>query len=259
MMKSQLNIIHVTWIQIQIFLVLTGLPVFIFLDSPWLAAHLLHGQDICDVIAVIFYGVILVNAKDRLYWLMLVVPIVSLCAEIIGSSILELYAYRLHNIPVYIPVAHAIAYATVYLISKQPLIQHHHRAIEQSLKKLAFLVCVMSLLILNDVMSFISYAVFLIIISSRKKSIFYLIMFFMVYYIEFLGTVFSTWAYYSVLGNHPNYPTISRTPSCIAAAYILIDLVSNSTYFYAIKSIKKFKAFFFKSQTLGQLRTALGH
>lgn len=249
-MSSNLKINKETWVLIQIFLILAGAPLFLFMDSPWLTAHVLHGQDICNVIAFISYCVILLNSKDRLYWLMLVMTIASLCAEIIGSIILKLYAYRLHNIPVYIPMGHAVIYATVYLISKQPLIRQYYSAIEQSLKKLAFLVCVMSLLILNDVMGFIGYVVFLVIIFSRKKSMFYLIMFFMVYYVELLGTVFSTWAYYGVIGNHPNYPPIGYTPSCIASAYILIDLVSNSTYYYAIKSIKKFKAFFFLNPEL---------
>ena len=134
--------------------------------------------------------------------------------------------------------------------------RYYHRAIEQALKKFAFLLSVMSLLILNDVMGFIGYTVFLIIISSRKRSLFYLIMFFIVYYVELLGTVFSTWAWYGVLGNHPNYPTIGFTPSSMAVGYIFIDLGCNSTYYYAIKSIKKIKVFFLKSYTLYKLRQA---
>ena len=59
----------------------------------------------------------------------------------------------------------------------------------------------------------------------------------MVYYVELCGTVFSTWAWYGVIGNHPNFPPIGYTPSGAAGLYILIDLTSNSIYFYVLKIV----------------------
>ncbi len=39
----------------------------------------------------------------------------------------------------------------------------------------------------------------------------------------------------------PSFPPIGYTPSGMAGLYILIDLVSNSIYFYALKFIRGFR------------------
>lgn len=43
---------------------------------------------------------------------------------------------------------------------------------------------------------------------------------------------FSAWSYYFALGNHPNYIPTSVTPCGIAGVYMLVDISSNSAYFY---------------------------
>jgi len=230
---------HNPLVIIQILIVLLGAPLFLFIDSPWLTPYYPYGQDVTNVIMVCVYSSFLLGATRRLYWLILLMTISSLFAEGIGSLLLALYQYRLKNIPMYIPMGHAIIYATVYHVCKQPLVWRHHLAIEKCLGKFAFVATFMSLFILKDVAGFLCYFIFLMIMHYRKKPIFYLSMFVMVYYIELCGTVFSTWSWYVVLGNHPKFPTIGYTPSGIAGLYILIDLVSNSIYFYLIK-IRKY-------------------
>ncbi|WP_207384202.1 hypothetical protein [Legionella nagasakiensis] len=226
--------------QLQIVLVLLGAPFFAFLDSPWLEQYFPHGQDITNVIMISFYSWTFLTAKRRLHWLVLLMTITSLCAEIMGSKILILYEYHLKNIPIYIPLGHAVIYATVFQISRQPLVWQHHVAIEKFLHKFAFITCFMSLFILKDVAGFMCYMVFLVIMSQRTKPLFYLCMFAVTYYIELCGTTLAAWSYYFVLGNHPNYPPTSITPSGIAGVYIIVDLTCNSAYFY----IKKFKKYF---------------
>jgi hypothetical protein len=220
----------------QILVVLLGAPFFLFIDSPWLTPYYSYGQDATNVIMICVYSSFLLAAKRRLYWLILLMTISSLFAEGIGSLLLALYQYRLKNIPLYIPLGHAVIYATIYHVCKQPLVWNHHLAIEKCLSKFAFVVTFMSLFILKDIAGFLCYLIFLTIMQYRKKPLFYLSMFVMVYYIELSGTVLSTWSWYVVLGNHPMYPTIAYTPSGIAGLYILIDLVSNSIYLYIIKT-----------------------
>lgn len=223
----------------QSLFVLLGAPLFFFIDSPLLTPYFLYGQDITNAIMVLVYSWFLLNAKGRVYWVMLLMTIFGLFAECISSLLLTLYQYRLKNIPLYIPLGHALIYATVYYICRQPWVWRNHRAIEKCLGKFAFITAFMSLFILNDVAGFICYIIFLIILHNRKKPLFYLSMFVMVYYIELFGTIFSTWSWYGVLGNHPHYPTIGYTPSSMAGLYLLVDLVSYSVYFYAQK-IKRY-------------------
>ncbi|CEG56353.1 hypothetical protein [Legionella fallonii] len=228
-----------TVVLLQSLIVLLGAPFFLFIDSPWITPYCPYGQDVTNIIMVFIYSWFLFVARGRLYWIILLMTISSLFAEAIGSLLLTLYQYRLKNIPMYIPLGHAVIYATVYHVCRQPLIWKHHKAVEKLLAKVIFVIVFMSLFVLNDVGGFITYIIFLIIFRQRTQPIFYLTMFVMVYYIELCGTVCSTWAWYVVVGNHPSYPTIGYTPSGMAGLYILIDLTSNSIYYY-LQRIKKY-------------------
>lgn len=224
-------------LNILIVLVLLGSPLFLFIDSPR-SPYYSNGQDISNLVMLLFYSSFLFLASRKLYWLILLMTLSGILGEIVGSLMMELYKYRFHNIPMYIPMGHAVIYACMYQLSKQPWIWRYHHAIERCLGKFAFVTSFLSLFILRDVGGFICYIIFLGILRYRKKPLFYLLMFAMVYYTELLGTVFSTWSWYSVLGNHPDYVPIGYTPSGMAGLYILIDLVSNSIYFYALKISK---------------------
>ncbi len=239
MFRKAIKLKHDNLVLIQSLIVLLGAPLFLFIDSPWITPYYLHGQNVTNIIMVLIYSWFLFVAKGRLYWIILLMTISSLCAEVIGSLLLTLYQYRLKNIPMYIPLGHAVIYATVYHICKQPIIWKYHKTVEKFLAKAIFVIVFASLFILNDVGGFITYLIFLIILHYRTKPIFYLTMFIMVYYIELCGTVCSTWAWYVVVGNHPSYPPIGYTPSGMAGLYILIDLVSNSIYFY-LQRIKRY-------------------
>lgn len=225
-------------IWITIFVILAGAPVFACIDSPWLAEHFAYGQSLDNMIMVLTYSWVLLISNKRLYWLMLLMTICSLGAETIGSLILTVYRYRLHNIPMYIPLGHAVIYATVYQICRQPLIWSYHKNIETWLTKSAFVASFLSLFLLKDIAGFLCYLFFLGIIRFVKKPLFYLCMFTVVYYIELCGTLFETWSWYGVLGNHPLYPSIGRTPSGMASLYILIDLVSNFSYITGLKGAR---------------------
>ncbi|WP_131793000.1 hypothetical protein [Legionella birminghamensis] len=221
-----------------VILLLLGTPFFLATDSPWAAQHISYGQDICNLIAVITYSLFLLNARGKLYWLILLMTICSLFAEILGSFVLELYAYRLKNIPLYIPIGHALIYATVYYLSKHPWSLENHEKVKQCLAQFAFLAAFLSLFMIHDAAGFIGYLVFLIVLRFRKNTLFYLYMFTMVYYIELMGTVFYTWSWYGVTGAHPYFPPMGFTPSGAAGFYVLMDLTCNSIYFYHLKVLR---------------------
>ncbi len=227
----------------QVAFVLCGTPLFMFIDSLWLSSYLPNAQDIANSIMLATYCWMLFVAKRRLYWLILLMTISGLTAEIFGSFVLVLYQYRLHNIPIYIPLGHAVIYACVYHISNHPLMWRHHRIIESYLIKSAFVLVFTSLLLLHDVASFIGYIIFLLVLRIKKKKIFYLAMFLMTYYIELCGTVFSAWQWYGVLGNHPNFPSIAYTPAGAGGLYILMDLGCNFVYYRIIKIVRDVKQY----------------
>lgn len=217
---------------VQIALVVIGTPVLLFLDGKFISQYLSNGQDYCTVIMAIFYLWLLFTAKGRLYWLMLLMTFVSFFAEVIGSILLNLYDYRLYNIPMYIPLGHAVMYAIIYLICRQPLLWSHHKIIERFISRFAWGLTLLSFFILQDVAGFLCFMLFWVILIYRKKKLFYLAMFLLVYYIELLGTSFYCWSWYGTLGKHPAYPPIAFAPSGIAGLYVLIDIVTNNVYYY---------------------------
>ena len=227
-----------TIVFIPITFVLLGAPFFVLMDSPWVTPYFSYGQDIANILMICVYCSIFAIAQKKLQWLILLMTISSLVAEIIGSLIIGLYQYRLHNIPLYIPLGHAVLYASVYHLTKNQFIWKFHKGLEQYLSTFAFVTALLSLFLLHDVGGFLGYLLFLSILYTRPKKIFYLGMFAMVYYIELCGTIFSTWTWYGVLGNHPNFPPIGYTPSGAAGLYILIDLASNSIYYYMLKKVR---------------------
>lgn len=205
------------------------------MDSPWFAEYCSFGQSIDNAIMISFFVVYFITGSSKLRHLLVIMAIMGFLSEIVGGKILMVYEYRLHNIPVYIPFGHAVLYATAYHISTQKLIWKHHLAIENLIHKAAFIICSMSLVLLNDVAGFIAYIVYLLLLSRRKKPLFYLVMFAVAYYMEFHGTVPRSWSYYAVLENHPELPPTSITPCGIAAIYMFVDLANNASYVYLLK------------------------
>lgn len=219
-------------------LVLLGLPLFLFIDSSWVAQSINYGQDICNFLSIITYSLFLLFTRGKLYWLILLMTLCGLLGEIFGSLILGLYEYRLKNIPVYIPLCHAILYAVVYSSSKRPFMIQNTIKVKQCLAQFAFLAAFLSLLMINDVAGFLGYLAFLVVLRFRKNKLFYLLMFAMVYYLELMGTLFYTWSWYGVTGAHPHFPSIGFTPSGAAILYVFVDLMINSLYFYFLKILR---------------------
>lgn len=186
-----------------------------------------------------FFSWMFFTASRKLHLLMMIIIVVSFCAEICGSKILTLYQYHLDNIPLFIPLGHSVVYAIVYQMSKTPFIWNYHRNYEAAFYKLAFIICSISLVLLHDIAGYFCYLIFLFFVKRRKKPLFYLMMFSVTYYLEFLGTVSSAWSYYYVLDNHPYYPPTSITPCGIAGIYTFMDITSNNVYLY-IKQFKKY-------------------
>lgn len=214
-------------------------PCSLFFDSTWMSHYFDFGQTITNYIMLCIYCSFLWIAKPKLFKLILLMTICSFNAEILGTHILSLYQYRLHNIPFYVPIGHAVLYACVYFLATDPWIWHHHATIEKLLKKGIFLVVFLSWIFLNDTAGLITYALFIIMLSYRPKPLFYLLMFSAVYGVEVLGSLNFAWTWYGLLENHPNYPSTYFFPAGIAGCYMLIDMATNYSYLFMLKFSKK--------------------
>jgi hypothetical protein len=151
------------------------------------------------------------------------VPI-ALAGEVTLSIGLGMYTYRLENVPHYVPLGHAIVYASVYYITKEPWVRQHQAGIIKILYATMFFYSLLWLIFAHDVFGF---ACTLIAMYLFKKfpdtKLFFLIMFFMVVYLELIGTHYGCWVWPPVWFNQFTWMPSANPPSGIGAAYFLFD------------------------------------
>ena len=135
------------------------------------------------------------KATLRLRLLMIFIVPLSYIGELISTEVLGLYAYRLGTVPVYIPIGHAVVYASACQIffddSIRIWVERHRVAIMTTYALLFLLV----LLLFGDTLSAIMGAfLFWMLIKKRNYSI-YLIIGWVVLYLEIIGTSLGNWAW----------------------------------------------------------------
>lgn len=207
-------------------------PFFLFIDSPHFVKHVFDGRILANGIVIVMYILFLTISDRKLFKLLLIMPFVGLFFEILGAEVFTAYQYRLDHIPLYIPLGHALLYGLTYEISRLDYIWSNRKALESFLHKFCFTISFTSLLVNNDVMGFLIYLQFLVLLRNRKKPLFYLLMFVSVFFMDLCGTTMYTWTYYGILGNHPSWPSIGVVPAGVAGIYMILDMSANSIYYY---------------------------
>lgn len=154
----------------------------------------MEGQAIADVLAGLFFLLLLwgLDAQERLMALIFV-PF-SAIAEYLFSPIWEVYLYRLDQVPLYVPLGHAILFSTGLMISKLKSVENLAYLKLASLGTIALLFCG-SVFLFQDIFSAVLGLLFALVICWRSCRLIYPIMCFLVLYIELLGTHLGCWAW----------------------------------------------------------------
>lgn len=152
--------------------------------------------------------------------------LVGLILEILGSKILHGYTYRLENIPVYVPLGHPVILAIVLHTQSQPFFQKNADKLVLLLYPMALLLCCYSLHALNDSAGMLLFLVFSLLLLGQKDKLTHLVSFFYCYYFEIGGTRLQAWAWYSEIGNHPDWPHVANPPSGIGACYQILHILT---------------------------------
>lgn len=216
----------------QIWYFFLGLPAFFYFDTPIFNAIMPYGQWINNYCVIWVYLWIYCFANQRLQALMMITLFVGLGMEVFGSVILKLYTYRLKQIPIYVPFGHSIILAISYQIRKQKIVIKHAINLNKLLYTLTFLICVFSFVFLNDVGGTVFYFLFLILLQNREHKLSDLISFLVCTYVELIGTQMHIWAWYGVVGNHPDWVHISNPPCGVGVAYLALHLIASNIYYF---------------------------
>lgn len=148
----------------------------------------------------------------------------GVAGELLFSLLLGMYTYRLENLPFYIPFGHSLIYASVYYIVKEPLIIKHHKSIIKFLYIAIIIYSSAWLLFDFDVLGFLGMLIILYIFKRRPHiKLFFLVMFFMIVYLELIGTHYQCWSWPDTwFGLVPFVPS-TNPPSGISVFYFGFD------------------------------------
>lgn len=207
------------------------LPVFpllwlgLLIDSPSMALIIPDNQWLTNVLVILAYLWIYAHVSRVVKKLMLYGLIVATGGEVLFSLILGMYTYRLDNVPVYVPFGHAVIYAAIYYLSKEPLIQAHQHRIYSVLQIFIFIYGLLWLYFAQDVFGFACSLITLWLLHRRPSARpFFSMMFVMVIYLELLGTHYQCWQWPDIWFGALTWVPSANPPSGIGMFYFAFDL-----------------------------------
>ena len=103
----------------------------LFFDSLYFSKNATNSQAIINILMFAGFLKMYFRATPRVKELMVYAVIIGFFGEHLFSRVLEMYTYRLENVPLYVPLGHAALYGRIFMISKASVVKKHHKAIEQ--------------------------------------------------------------------------------------------------------------------------------
>lgn len=155
-----------------------------------------------------------------------VVVVVATCAEIIGSVIWGVYAYRLGNLPLFVPPGHGLVYLTGLRLSQTAWFRHRPRLLVGAAIAGVSGWALLGLLALGrtDAAGAVGAAVLVIFLLRGRAPAVYAGVFFAVAFLEIYGTAIGTWTWAEEI------PGIGladgNPPSGAASGYVFFDIAA---------------------------------
>lgn len=166
-----------------------GIDSLAFLESYF------DGRQLTNLLAFFYALLIYYYSGTTLRKLMLVMVVLSYIGELIFCKLLGMYTYRTPLIPLYVPLGHAIVYASGYILAHSAFaIKFNSRL--KVLFAIAFIALFLSTgLILNDVFTLVFGAVFFLLLRRKRWENMYYFIAICVIIIELIGTYFKCWTW----------------------------------------------------------------
>jgi len=214
----------------------------LFIDSTWMTQYISYGQGITNILVAAVFLWIFFQSSKVTRTLMFFGVFIAYAGEVTLSLGLGMYTYRLENVPHYVPLGHAIVYAAVYYITKEPWVRKHQQTIIKILYPAMLLYSLAWLILANDVFGFMCMlAVVLLFKRMPETKLFFLFMFFMVVYLEILGTYYQCWFWPPIWFDVFTWIPSANPPSGIGVVYFAFDAAC--LLGYKLLNIKKWQRF----------------
>lgn len=218
----------------------------LYLDSKHLAGIFSYGQELMNVLSVIAFLVLYKHSVLRTRKLLIYTLLLGTIGEYLFSIVLNMYSYRLSNIPFYILFCHPVMYERVYSFSKDPIIRHYKSQIIKIFYVAILMLTFFYLLVYNDVFGFILTAIFLLIsmLKKAKGIVLYLLTRYIIIAIgELGGTIYGVWEWPDTAFGIFTFLPSHNPPSGISLFYLLLDVTCFVIYTQVDKNTwKRFKS-----------------
>jgi len=194
------------------------------IDSVAVTQYLSYGQGITNILVALVFLWIFSHVSKVSKQLMFFGVVISYAAELTLSLGLGMYTYRLENVPHYVPLGHAIVYAAVYYITKEPWVRKHQKRIIAFLYPSIIVYSFAWFFIASDLFGLLCMLTALYLFKRMPETrLFFLFMFFMVVYLELLGTYYGCWVWPPVWFDVFTWMPSANPPSGIGAVYFGLD------------------------------------
>ena len=221
----------------------------LYLDSVHLAKQFEYTQIATNILMLLAFYWMYSRSVKRTKELMVYAVILGFLGEYFFSVYLDMYTYRLGNVPLYVPFGHAAVYGRVYAFSKAAVVRKHHKALEQFMYVIISLFALGYLLFFNDVFGFVmTLGVFALLIKRPKDRMFFLTMYIIVAVLEIGGPAYGAWKWPDTAFGVFDFLPSNNAPSGISLFYFLLDIgcfvvytQRNKMTWKRVKKIRKLK------------------
>ncbi len=201
------------------------LLVGLYLDSISFSQHFFEGQWLSNLLVFSHFIWLYMRVSSVIKKLMLYGLIIALGGEVCFSLLLGMYHYRLENIPLYVPLGHSIIYASVYYLAKEPWIMQHQKRIFPWMVAIMIGYALAWLLWGHDLFGFLcSLGILFLFYKKEQTRAYFSWMFFVVVYLELLGTYFGCWQWPDTWFGAFSWMPSGNPPSGISLFYFAFDL-----------------------------------
>lgn len=158
--------------------------------------------------------------------MMIYAVIIAIAGECFFSLLLEMYTYRLHNVPVYVFFGHALLYIAVWYFSKTVAARRNKTKLEFWMTLFIVIYATSFLIFKKDVFGFILTVLTLFILRNKpRERLFYLTMYLSIVYLELVGTYYECWFWPPyALNLNDTFLSSANPPSGISFFYFGLDL-----------------------------------
>lgn len=165
-------------------------------DSDVLSDYPYGGQAIADLLAIIYFVLMVLNLRREEQIMALIFVPFSFLFECLFSLGFELYTYRLASVPLYVPFGHGILFTTGLLIANSAIFANTSQWQPGAIA--SYLLIFLGILFLfQDFFSGILGLIFIWVLWRKGCRALYFIMGALVLYIELLGTGLGCWTWHS--------------------------------------------------------------